>query len=284
MSKFILQNRDINIVRAVNNYRYLLTGQIRKLVFPENKTLQSTRRRLRYLCHGNYLRRLEIGTNVSSLKSEAVFYLGLEGKRILGDLNEPIIPYPKNQISPLFLAHTLEVSEFRINLEIALKNNAKAKLNRFISEFELKANFHTFQDNQRFKIFHKERSLDGKDYPVYPDALFVIQARGSDYREFFFVEIDRGTVGLRRMLDKVIGYRLFLENGNFSKKFPGFEDFTILIQTNSKQRAENLRAKFLNDSGHDFVWITESSKVSEKTILSNIWRTGSGGKEFLVKD
>ena len=144
-----------------------------------------------YLCQGNYLRHLEIGTNVSFLKCESVFYLGLEGKRILIDLTEPIIPYPKSQVSPLFLAHTLEVSEFRINLEIALKSNAKAKLKKFISEFELKANFHTFQDHQRFKIFHKEHSLDGKDYPVYPDALFIIQARASDYKEFFFVEINK---------------------------------------------------------------------------------------------
>jgi hypothetical protein len=50
-----LTERDLDILLALNRYRYLRTNQVKRLIFPDNSTLQSTRRRLRCLFHNGYV-------------------------------------------------------------------------------------------------------------------------------------------------------------------------------------------------------------------------------------
>ncbi len=55
---FVLTERDIEMLKVINRYRYLRTGQIKRLVFPDNASLQSTRRRLRGLYHNGSMNRM----------------------------------------------------------------------------------------------------------------------------------------------------------------------------------------------------------------------------------
>ncbi|MBI5186178.1 MAG: hypothetical protein HZA01_10705 [Nitrospinae bacterium] len=49
----------MEILKAVNRYRYLRSGEIERLIFAENGTTQSAHRRLKYLFHNHYLGRIQ---------------------------------------------------------------------------------------------------------------------------------------------------------------------------------------------------------------------------------
>lgn len=286
MKKFFLQERDLEIVKAVNRYRYLNTAQINKLLFSENTTMQSARRRLRYLSGDNYLGRLDLP--IGQTKNETVFFLEKEGAKLLAFQNEEVYFYPKaSHVKPMYLAHALDISEFRLNLELALQNHPLVRFKNFIADFELKADFHSFKGRWRYQLYNQMlHKTKHKIYAVYPDATFILQGKGQyeEYQELFFVEIDRGTSSLQVILEKAVGYLLFFEDGYFQKKFSGFQEFIVLLQTTSPQRAENIRDKIKTEPGGEFFWITDVSKVNEKTILSNIWQNNDLVLQYLVKN
>lgn len=288
MKNFILQQRDIEILRSVNRYRYLQTGQIKRILFSGNTTEQSTRRRLGYLLEANLLGRLALPLSFDQKKPEAVYYLERDGAKFLELQNEDVFFYSKaDEIKPIFLNHALDISEFRLNLEIALREHPTVELKTFIADFVLKANFHSFKGRWRYILYNQVlHKLKQKVYSVYPDALIILQGKGKykDYQKLYFLEIDRGTAGLRIIQEKVIGYTLFLEEGYFEKAFPGFKEFTVLLQTNSEPRAWNIRNKISTESGSDLFWITYSSKVNEHTIVSeSIWIDDENKLRCIVK-
>ena len=60
-----------------------------------------------------------------------------------------------------------------------------------------------------YKLYSElKHPVNKKNYIVYPDALIILQAKGqqhSKYRRLYFLEIDRGTMDLGRIQNKVIG-------------------------------------------------------------------------------
>lgn len=288
MKRFILQTRDLDILKAVNRFRYLQTRQIKKLLFDSNTTPQSTRRRLRCLIDGEYLGRFSPAIGFDNPKPDAVYYLKRAGASTLELQNEEVFFYPKAfAIKPMFLNHALDISEFRINLELALKEHAAVELRAFIPDYELKSNFHSFKGRWRYRLYnqviHKEKQ---RAYAVYPDAAIILQGRNKykEHRRLFFLEIDRGTAGLRIIQDKVIGYSLFREQRFFEKTFPGFTEFIVLLQTNSQQRAINIRERISREEGNELIWIAHSEVINQETVvLKNVWMDDQQDLRSLIK-
>ena len=159
-------------------------------------------------------------------------------------------------------------------------------LHRFVCDFELKSNIRRRKNRRDYRLCDEvKHPATGRSYVVYPDGLVVLKAcvNGREKRALYFLEIDRGTEGLRVIRDKFIGYRLYREQGRFSK-YGKFARFRLLFQTTSDRRAANMAAALHDYEGSDMVRITTREKVTESSVLTSpIWRDTSGQEHALLK-
>lgn len=285
---FVLTDRDVEILQALNRCRYLRTNQIKRLVFSENKTLQSTRRRLKYLFHNKFVGRVMPFIQVGHGGAETAYYLDRLGIELLKEYEEPIYSYSrKNQVRHQFLNHALDLSEFRINMEIALKDHPIVEIHRFTCDFELKEHTAKVTGRNIFKLYDQiTHPVNRQNYVVYPDALIVLKGKGEyeQFRKMFFLEVDRGTEQLSIIRDKVIGYNLYHKNKIFNK-FGKADSFTVLFQTSSEKRANNIRKYLTDQEGTELVWITNVQQVDEKSIVSApIWQDYQLERKAILKN
>lgn len=285
-----LTPRDLEILRAVNRYRFLRTGQLQRLLFPE-ASLQATRRRLRKLCHPAYayLGRIGRQQQVGDGGAETAFFLERAGRELLANMGETIIPYPrggKDCPGILFLEHALELSEFRVRLELALARQAQLRLHRFVSEHELKEHVSRALRREAYRLYQRlTHPRTGREYVVFPDALFVLAGTGrlSEHRRLFFLEIDRGTERLAMIREKVIGYHLLHGSGAF-RKFGDHDAFRVLLQTNSVRRAHNIRAALTGLTGEGLLWTSATQQITPNSILTGeVWQDSTGRAVSIAK-
>ena len=271
---FVLTERDLAILKALGDYRYLRTGQVARLVFPDSKTMQGARRRLKYLYHAGYVGRIQPMTDSALGQAEMAYFLEPAGADLLDDDALPRFSR-KGLVKPLFLRHALEVSEFRLNLELAAQAASGIGLHRVVMDFELKSHTEQAVGRRRYRLFDEVLDPIGKrKLVVHPDMLFVLKAetgQGQVFQRLFFVEIDRGTEGLRVISDKLTGYHLYKREGIF-RKFGEFADFRVLIQTNSEKRRENIREAAGKFDGVLDAWVTDDRLVNVGSVLRGpIW-------------
>jgi hypothetical protein len=293
--RFRLTERDYRILSALNAYRYLRTGQVHRLLFPECRTPQMARRRLRHLAdpHYGYLRRIEPYVQVGQGSAETAWFLGRAGEEILRARGEKLLCYARDnsaRVNHQFLSHALEISEFRLQLELALRHHPFVTLQRFIADFEMREHASATLGKKAFLLYHEVSvpaapGRPAKTYIVYPDALIRLHGRPpfDRLRHLFFLEIDRGTESLPVLRDKVIGYDLFRRQ-RFAQKSGATEDFRVLLQTNSPRRAANIRQALVGLSGEELIWITDAARVTERSLLTGpIWIDANGQHRAILK-
>lgn len=285
-----LTDRDLEILRALNRYRYLRTSQIRRLLFA-SASLQATRRRLQKLSHPTYryLGKIAGAAQVAADHAETAYYLERGGASLLSIYEEKIVPYPRShpgRVGHMFLEHALALSEFRLTLELALAGHQHAELKRFVSEHELKEGGPHRHTKQAFRLFHQfPHPHRPAPYVVFPDGLFILSGLGRliGRQRLYVVEIDRGSESLGVIRDKVIGYRLFAAAGTY-RKFGDFPDFRLLIQATGERRAKNIRAALTGLQGEELAWVTAAPLVTPASVLSEpIWTDHENKPQRLLR-
>jgi hypothetical protein len=284
---FALTARDLDILRAVHRCRYLKTSQIQRLVFPDCRTVQSARRRLKYLYHNGYLGRVAPLLVFGKGGGETAYYLDRPGAELLAGEGDPSLAVARaGRVQHRFLEHALDLAEFRVQLERALLAHPVVTLQRFTADFELKAHTEAAIGKKRYQLYDDVvHPTNRQRYIVYPDALIVLQGKDAfaDFRRLFFLEIDRGSEGLHVIRDKVIGYNLYRRLDVY-KKFGPFDRFRVLLQTSSPRRAAHLRTALTDLEGADLVWLTDVFQVREQTLLAApIWTDSAGVARTLLK-
>lgn len=275
---FRLQERDVFILQVLNRYRYLRTNQIKRLIFPENRSVQSCRKRLKYLFHNGLVGRINPFVAPGAGQPDTAYFLEKFGAETLAQHfpEEEVRFYGKSgKVRYQFLSHALALSEFRMYLEIALQSIPHLEMGRFVADFEVKAHLSQATGHKRYKLWQEvAHPVSKQSFVVYPDGLIILRGAGDFDGEqlLLFVEIDRGTEGMRVIQEKVIGYQLYFEQA-VHKKFGAFDGFRVLLQTTSPRRAENMRKALMNMQGADLVWIADQEKVWEDSILQKpIWQ------------
>lgn len=282
---FQMTERDVEVIRAVNKSRYLRTNQIKRLIgFP---SLQVTRNRLRPLWHNKFLNRFAPPSLSGNLSAENAYYLGSKGIELLQGLGDEVLIYKKNSSVKLgFLNHTLDISEFRVLLTLALARQNVVDLHRFVSDFEMKTHLAGLHGLQRYRLFDSViHPLTQQKYSIYPDILMILKGINNyeGHQRLFFVEIDRGTEGLRQVIEKVTGYYLYYQYRMF-QKYGQFKKFKVLLQTNSEKRAKNIRDSLVEHNGSSLVWVTHYHKVTENSILQEkIWIDSNYQPKSIIK-
>jgi len=248
---FKLQKRDIEITRAVFENRFL-TRELLAVLFPPNEQDRLRRyrhaetetkdarhtnllRRLSALFHHGYLLRFQ-----THIGGEHIYALDNQGAHLLDD-NQLSLPLEidwrekTRDLSNLYVYHALMVAGFRTALTVALKARPTFTLPRFERESkDLKA----------------EWKRQGSRVYVNPDAFFILcdtsQPEGRQ-NAAYFLEADRSTMQLSRLLEKYARYSEMYQNRKHQEAF-GIPSFRVLTITKSKERAQNLLTLVHTDS------------------------------------
>ena len=136
----------------------------------------------------------------------------------------------ENEWSDLTIPHSLLVSSIHTKLLLLSRDNP-IKLSLWQHEHA------SLQDTV-------QTASDGK-LPIRPDAYFVLHhARrpAGKNKEHFFLEADTGTMSHTRIALKINAYTAYHEQQRHVAKF-GMNYFQVAIVTNTRARAENLKAE-----------------------------------------
>jgi len=266
-----LQERDIEIVRLVQDYRFLNSDQIKALI---DGSEQKILRRLQKLFHHGFLDRPLSQIAYPLMGTQKMVYaLGDKGADLLAEkfgIDRGKIKWnEKNkEVKDRHIQHTLMISNFRICLELALKNLPGTNLL-----------FWEKESPKELKDYVYIRDLQGREIraPIVPDGFFGIEdPKGKAY---FFLEADQSTMTNARILKKMKAYWNWWKQGRHTEKF-GIKAFRVLTITKTEKRKENLRGitKKADDRqrGSLMFWFTSEKKYSlqkPESILESIWQT-----------
>ncbi len=284
---FRVTERDIDILKAVNRYRYMRTGQIKRLIFPENQSSQSCQKRLKLLFHNKYLGRahpfLQYGNEGQN--SEVAYFLDQAGAKCLNENGIGLVfSRTKKRLKHNPQLHALDLAEFRVNLELALQQAESLTLRLFVPDFLLKEGATSLTGLKRYRLYEEIRDpATGQTTVFFPDAAVILESPQNEAKRLFFVEIDRGTEGLETIRRKIAAYHLYATHRLYSK-YGDFDRFIVLFQTNSPRRAANM-VRLINEMQcKPTTLVTDHKQVTATTLLKgDIWQTSQGKIISLIR-
>lgn len=218
---FRLQERDIEIIRAVFMHRFVQPAHLHALFAGSEENLA---RRCRLLWQHFYLERPIAARPLKVLTEEIVYGLGKKGAALLQHLDPKLrvadldwTPPPERQIGWPFIDHQLGIVTFMVSMRLACEHKS--------IRFEWDGHF-----NRR-----KHRLEIGKRRYLQPDAYFVLET--ADRRRLHhFLEFDRGNVSLERMRQRYWAYF------HWWKRAPeGFKNMRVVTIAKDETHMNSLR-------------------------------------------
>ena len=275
-----ISDRDTAIVKLVNDYRFMDSGQIQALVDGSDQVIL---RRLQKLFHHGYLDRPVsqiIFSNPLMGHKNMVYGLGDRGADLLAERygidRGSIIWKEKNkEVSQQYIQHTLMISNFRACLTLALRNTQDAKL-----VFWQRENLQGLKDYVIISDGTRQKRLS-----IVPDGYFCIEDKSG--KMYFFLEADRSTMANARFLGKMRAYNLWHIRKGAEKKF-GIRNFRVLTITRTKTRMENLwkatKENFKQGNQGYMFWFAPEEHFSlsdPRVIFQKVWQTAlHGDRDF----
>ena len=266
-----LTQRDIDILwkLSLKGYRFLTCRHLFPLYFPSESACQ---RRMSQLRKAGLVQRCFTPVIYEKQKREVVYTLARKGAK---ELARALNISPKGlagsaKFSPLFLEHSLRISNFMCSLEAALRK-APAKLVSWISEKQLRS--------LKLKVSNPEQY--GEKIPIIPDGFFSIKM--GERIENFFLEADRGTMPIPKIRKKMMGYIQLYRRGLHKEVF-GLPHFRVLVITTNEKRRD-LMMQELRDIGYCLnmflfaIW----QDIKPQSILEKIWLKCRGEEIYLLK-
>jgi len=259
-----VQSRDIEILKSLGDHRFLNSQHILAL-HPGGP--RNILRRLQKLFKNGYIERPRQQASYTGPQGYMVHAIGNKGIDLLSE-NFPDFKRTKvdwltknKELKERYINHTLMISNFRVILNLALKNHSEATLTHW-------------QQDRGLRDYVK---LDGQRVALVPDAFFTIEDH--DDSMYFFLEADQSTMTRGRFLKKMKKYWHWWKTEGYQEKF-GIENFRVLTLCKSEGRKESLRriTKNADDQkkGSLMFWFcTEKGfDLSDPgSILNPIWQT-----------
>lgn len=257
-----LMERDIEILKAVHEFRIVRGDQLQALYFGSQSTASY---RLSRLYQHGFLDRHFLPTLGGLASSPALYTLGRRGadvlRRVLDCGPKDIRKPPNNQeLSPLFLEHLLQINDFRVAVTVAARVHGYT-LERWVDDYQLKADYD--------RVVIQTPQGRRRSVSLIPDGYCVLQVPQG--RACFFLELDRGTMTRARFRDKVLAYQAYIASGQYEKRY-GTRSLRVLTVTSGPKRLENLKEEAEQARGGRVFWFTTTERISPGTVLSKpIW-------------
>lgn len=217
-----LGERDVQLLMAIQQYRYLMTGQVQRLLFTDavNPTagLRSASRSLKKLkglgLIGSLSRRIG---GIRAGSSSLVWHTAHAGERLLR-LREHK-PCPNRRFfepSPYYLAHTLAVAEVSIRLTETCQEN-KGRLAALQLEPEC---WRTYSEQ-------------GKQVSLKPDLYAIVVSE--EYEDRYFFEVDLDTESPAKIIEKCQKYHAYYRSG-LEQEESGMFPLTVWLVPTEKRK------------------------------------------------
>lgn len=282
----VLTERDEEIIRAVGRFRFLRSDQITRLM---GGSKQAVIRRLGRLFHHGYLsrpKRINVQIAIPGYKG-MVYALGPSGRRYL-QTQGVLYSYrqQEKEVKILYLAHTLKVADFVIDLQTNLPDDVELYHG---DEFRV---LFSPKPGARWKVpidYHGEEI----DIGVVPDYLFALVR--DDEVCVFCLEVDRGTMPVYRekpvqtsFVRKIMAYHQTWKSGYADENFD-WKRFRVVTVTSSDDRKAHLisacRRTCKGKGGERLFLFSSEQEINETSnIFYHPWSTGKGGatSDFLL--
>lgn len=217
-----LRDSDLEILRYCHELRFCT---IDHLIALTGRHRQALHLRLQQLIAEKYIYRIKF----PSPNQKHIYSIGSQGFRQLAFNGAiPLTKVPArlrtNELKPLFLEHTLLITDIHMRLIIEGRNGTK-RLVEWREGKELYESVSFFENGKKIRL------------PVCPDAFFQIEEDG--VRRAYALEADRGTTTRRTFDNKIIAYWHFLEQSRQIRAYR-VKWFRVLTVTLTEPRAEGL--------------------------------------------
>ena len=261
-----LSDLDAQMLAIISDFRFATTKQLSLMLSANSQTVVPV---IHGLWERKLIEKLELPVFVGEETPPSIYILGSLGKKALVE-HAGIDPATITRVSAkrnyLFLLHhTLRRNDFRAALYAACYQTEQLKFLFWKQDKEV-ADSITIPD-RRGSIVR---------IPLVPDGFFGIE--GDQGIMHAFVEIDRGTIGLKRFLLKQKGYFHWWLHKKHLDKY-GIKNFRILTITTTEKRMQNLMRVTLRvkDSrqGSGLFWFTTFDRINldnPESILKPIWK------------
>ena len=187
--KECLGEKDFQILNTIQRYRFVSSGQIKRLYFVDSSTdaanLRATNRALKKLREHGLIAPLtrRIG-GVRAGSSALIWHLTEPGERLLHldhtERHRKRFEEPSNT----FLTHTLAVTEFAVQLIAMTRDTDGCEIRQLDPEPDC------------WRTYHSQ----GKTVYLKPDLYVVL--KGEQYEDYYYIEIDLGTEPMTKLLKK----------------------------------------------------------------------------------
>lgn len=257
-----LMERDVEILKAVHEFRIMRGDQLQALFFGSQSTASY---RLSRLYQHGFLDRHFLPTLGGLASSPALYTLGKRGvdvlRRVLDCGPKDIRKPPSSQeLSPLFLEHLLQINDFRVAVTVAARNRGYT-LERWLDDYQLKGDYD--------RVIIQTPQGRKRSVSLIPDGYGVLLVPQG--RACFFLELDRGTMTRSRFRDKVLAYQAYIASGQYERRY-GTRSLRVLTVTSGPKRLENLREEAEQAGGGQVFWFTTSDLITADEVLTEpIW-------------
>jgi hypothetical protein len=237
------QNRlnevDLQILRAVNRFRYLTAEQLNRLFWPNNIRDENryAQRRLRQLVGAEYLLQLRDLPRPARGSAPRVHALDWRGRKHLRSLGEPVPVYYRpsetDQASrnPLFMPHTLAVIDVLIAAERFTYDCSDVRIERLWTERDLR------RLAPRVAV-PGVWDQSGRQVAVIPDAIFTLSVAG--VHQDFVLELDRKTERRQVWRSKTAALAYWIDSPT-SRQFLTSDYVTVMVVAPDPERRDALR-------------------------------------------
>jgi hypothetical protein len=265
-----LTPRDVEIIKAVYDFRALRGDQIQTLFFGSQSTASYRLSRLYQHC---FLERHFLPMVGGPASSPTIYTLDKQGARVLREicgygpeiLGKQLVI---KEFSQLFIEHLLQINEFRISVVKSAGLNGYI-LENWLTDAYLRSDY----DRVMIKTVRGHR----RQISLIPDSYFVLLVPQG--RACFFLELDRGTMTLGRFSEKILAYQSYIESGQYHRRY-NTHSLRVLIVTLGEKRLLNLKRKTEAVGGEKIFWFTTLSEVSADSVLDDpIWLISSRDSE-----
>lgn len=273
-----LTENDLRILTAVARYHVLSASLIHRMIFPQRGDRRHTRRRLQQLVQSNYLRRSAVNIAFSSGNFGPVYSVTERTCDALAVYYNDDAWLSLNTKPPRTdrLHHWLDIAWTHWVVDRATERCDKVKLDTWINEWQSTCDA---DGNPTGYVLHSQ-FRETPPLSCSPDAAFLLDVAG--HRRVYYVEIDRGTTGVRRVAaSKTPGYAELARRQTHRRHFPTTtcEDFSILLITVSANHRDRLRCEVAKKSDtRPDLWLFADREefTSETALFGDVFHDHSG--------
>ncbi|QDU42910.1 hypothetical protein Mal52_13790 [Symmachiella dynata] len=268
--------------------------------YPNDRTGQSYRRRLRLYTQHGLLQRIELPLVSTGRQGRLpnIYRLTPKGADLLEQETGQRPPRYARSDPPRqshTWLHRLGIAKIQLSFNDACAQAGLPKPDWLLEYDTLPEAKINGPMSERFVLCHQFPLANGKKLTAWPDAaaLLRVPQAGQIWRLGLFVEYDRSTEthtqlnGTKRSHagnGKLDGYSALLKTGEYQQYWPDADGVRILFVVRSEGRLRNIAETFRDHGVADSVrFAVEAEMTPERVLNSQIWRTIDGERRSIIR-